>query len=110
MIFFLSVIYFFAASVIVIKINRHDSRLVFLLASFTTFLVALVGLYIDLPFGGADAETFERIAWLWANAGLDTIISTFDVSKSYIISSITAFFYYIFGREPFIPIIINAIL
>lgn len=110
MIFFLSVVYLFATSIIVIRIDKSNPKLVFILASFATYLVAVAGLYVDLPFGGADAKTFERLAWLWASNGLDTILATFDVSRSYVISSITAFFYYIFGREPFIPIIINAIL
>lgn len=110
MIFFLSVLYFFTTSIIFIRIGRNNIKLVFLLSSFITYLVAISGLYINLPFGGADARTFEQLAWLWASNGLDTIAATFDVSRSYVISSITALFYYIFGREPFIPIVINAVL
>ncbi|MGJ7460578.1 hypothetical protein ACR80S_05575 [Halomonas sp. MA07-2] len=63
-----------------------------------------------LPFSGVDAVNFERFAWEWSQSSLSDIVTNIDVSRSYLISSITAIFYHFMGRDIVIPVFINGIL
>lgn len=110
MIFILSLVYFVILLFVFFKIQSNNIRLVFLAGGLLTLGLSLLALVFNLPFSGADAATFEGIAWLWSRGSFADVLSTFDVSRSYVISSITAVFYYFAGREPFIPIIINSFL
>lgn len=81
-----------------------------LIAFFLKGIFCVVGVFVILPFGGADGLVFERFAWEWSQNSLWTIITGIDVSRSYVISSITAVFYHLMGRDVAIPIFINGIL
>ena len=110
MIFIYSSFYIFILCFMLINQKAKSIKFIFLAAGFVTLILCLIGLKFSLPFSGADAVRFERVAWHWSKGSLSDILSTFDVSRSYVISSITAVAYYFSGREPFIPIIINGIL
>ncbi|WP_373331804.1 hypothetical protein P6F15_07860 [Thiopseudomonas alkaliphila] len=93
-----------------LKIRDKVLRLLFFISGAITLGLCFLSLKITLPFSGADALVFERLAWAWSQGSFTEVLSTFDPSKSYLISSITAVFYYFNGREPFIPTIINGAL
>lgn len=103
-------IYLFILFFLLIKQKSTKIKLIFFISGILTLSICLMGLIISLPFTGADTITFELIAWQWSQGTLSDIFSKINISGSYLISSITAFFYYFLGREPIIPIIINGIL
>lgn len=110
MIFIYSSIYACILYFMLINQKSKNIKSIFLISGLSTLTLCLLALKFALPFSGADAATFEMFAWRWSQGSLTDVLSTFDVSRSYLISSITAFFYYFAGREPFIPIIINGVL
>lgn len=89
--------------------KKADSAII-LLSVFIKLSLCIVGLFYILPFGGADGLAFERVAWEWSQNSVWQIIADTDVSRSYVISSITAIFYNLMGRDIAIPIFINGIL
>src|SRR5690606_15997621 len=72
--------------------------------------LCVLGAFMVLPFGGGDGIRFERLAAEWSSYSFSRIISEIDVSRSYLISSITAVVYKVFGRDVFLPIAINGLL
>lgn len=109
-VFFCVALYLFIMGILSNKVVGSNARVLFLAGSVTTLFVCLAGLFFSLPFSGADAIRFERVAWEWAQGSFSDVLATFDVTRSYLISSITALFYYFTGREIIIPIMINGIM
>jgi len=73
--------------------------------------VAWAGVYaVILPYSTADAVRFERIAWGYAQGGWSTIRDTFDPTGSGVISSVYAVQYLLFGRNPWMPLLLNILL
>lgn len=110
MILFSTATYLFFMIFLLLKQKSKKIKIIFFMSGIITLIICLLGLNLELPFAGADAFRFEHYAWEWSQGTISDIISTFNISKSYLISSITAFFYYFTGREPIIPIITNGIL
>lgn len=109
LIFFTILLFFICAFVFVLAKSKVGVSIP-LLSLFLKITLCLAGIIVVLPFGGTDGLTFERIAWEWSKNSLWTIITDIDVSRSYVISSITAIFYHLMGRDIVIPIFINGIL
>lgn len=100
----------FISLLVVIRLRSTVGYLIPATSILIKIVLCIVGLYIVLPFGGADGVTFERFAWEWSQDSLVDIVSNVNVSASYVISSITAIFYHFMGRDIAIPIFINGIL
>ncbi|MFW0778476.1 MAG: hypothetical protein ACN2B6_12245 [Rickettsiales bacterium] len=81
-----------------------------MLAISLKLILGTLGVFVSLPFSGADARTFERIAWSWSQLSIPDILMRVDVSRSYVISSVTAIFYSLLERNIAIPIFINVSL
>lgn len=85
--------------------------MVFILASLSKIIIAFIGTYIALPFTGIDTVNFENFAFnLSQNNSAWEIIQGIEISKSFVISSITALFYHLFVHDTAIPIFINCFL
>lgn len=109
LIFFLVLMSFICAFFLMLSVNKVGINIPLLSFSLKITL-CLVGVFVVLPFGGADGINFESTAWKWSQGTLPEILSGIDVSASYVISSITAVFYHFMGRDIAIPIFINGIL
>lgn len=110
MILLCTTLYLIILIFLTIKQKTNKIKIIFFIGGLFSLILCLLGLRIKLPFAGADAMAFENLAWKWSQGTLSEILLTFDISKSYVLSSITAFIYFFTGREPIIPIIINGIL
>lgn len=95
---------------LIIASKKYDALLTSIVSVVIKLALCVLGLYVALPFAGKDAVNFEKLAWRWSQGSLVDVFLTFDVSKSYLISSITAVFYNLFGRNLAIPVFINGIL
>lgn len=104
------VLYVSAASWVVWRSTRFGCGLPAMAAAASRFAVCSAGLVWTLPFGGADGVTFEIFAWRWSQLPLEELLGTFNVTASYVISSIIALFYKLLERNIAIPIFINGIL
>lgn len=89
-----------------------DARVknIFLMGGVIRLAVCFAGMFILLPFAGADAIRFERMAWIWSADDVSRIVGNIDLSRSYVFSSLIAIIYHFTGREPAIPIFINGII
>lgn len=86
-------------------------RIVFIIASLSKIIIAFIGTYVALPFTGIDTVNFENFAFnLFQNNSAWEIIQEIEISKSFVISSITALFYHLLIHDTAIPIFINCFL
>ncbi len=82
-----------------------------LLAAFLVRVAAAVvhHYFITLPAGCCDAVTFETVAWEWSQISGTSLVPFFEPTQSFVISSLGATVYSVFGRDPFLLQIINVI-
>lgn len=86
------------AIVMICAMRWPDIRYVLLVAFFLRAVLAIIHYYVfPLPDSGADAVSFERVAWEWAQEPFGW---QFTSDYSYFISWIIALFYRFAGRSP----------
>lgn len=108
--FFFVALFIFVSGFVVYRSMSYNAFGAALISSFLKIALCILALHVSMPFSGADAETFERLGWEWSQDGLSSAVSTIDITGSYLISSIVAIIYSIFGREISAPVIINGLL
>ncbi len=102
-------IYLYVSFFVVLKLEQKGFAVIAALACFSRLIMCLAGLFIVLPFGGDDAQTFERIAADWSQGSFAQVLATFDLSRSYVFSSVIAVFYWLLEVNIAIPVFINGI-
>lgn len=107
---FLSLIYWTCGLYIISKSSRHGVREAAIIAVVAKYVLCLVGMFVVLPMGGADGIRFERLAAEWSERTWANLFATFDFTRSYLISSITAVLYKLIGRDLFVPLIVNGLM
>ena len=80
------------------------------LAVAVKLILGTLGVFISLPFSGADAVKFEGMAANWSELPITDILNNIDVSGSYVISSVTAILYSLLEVNIAIPIFVNVCL
>ena len=102
-------LYFYVSFFVVFKLRQQGLAAIAVLACLSRLIMCFAGLFIVLPFGGDDAKTFERIAQVWSQGSFSQVLETFDLSGSYVFSSVVAVFYWLLEVNIAIPVFINGI-
>lgn len=98
------------AHIVVRLSGRYGVADIAVLAATTRLVLCVLGVYMVLPFGGADAITFVRRGELWAQGSWAEVWSTVNVSASYVISSVVAVLYKLLEPELAVAVFLNGIL
>lgn len=108
--FFLVLLTFFALSVFLFRCYDSTLRNILLLAFVTRIVLALFQTYVTpLPDSGADAITFEKLGWEAAQAWLNGNTAP-QLSGAYLYSALIGVLYYLLGRVPLAPQLLNVII
>ena len=79
--------------------NPSIQKILFVALVIRIFFLLLGHYLISLPDSTADAETYERMAWMISQGGFFSVLYDFEISNNQFISWLIAIPYSLFGRS-----------